>query len=95
MGFYHTHTHTHILPWNLNVKLLILLEKDWNDILLLESVILRLLDIRAAVINCVNGYSHLPRDQTPSQYHSITDGVPGVPQLRGPQDMTEITLKTA
>ena len=69
MGFYHTHTHTHILPWNLSVKLLILLENDWNDILLLESVILRLLDIWAAVINYVNGYSHLPETRP---HHSIT-----------------------
>ena len=58
--------------------------------MLLESVILRLLDIGAAVINYVNGYSHLPRDQTPSQYHSITDGVPGVHHIRRPQDMTKM-----
>ena len=61
----HTHTHSHIA---IKSKCKVT-NFTGNDTLLLESVNSRLLDIRATVINCVNGYAHLPRDQTPSQYH--------------------------
>ena len=82
----HTHAHTHIA---IKSKCKVT-DFTGNDTLLLKSVNLRLLDMRATVINYVNGYAHLPRDQTPSQYHSITDGVPGVHHIRRPQDMTKM-----
>ena len=89
-----THAHTHIAIKSKCKVTDFLLENGQNDILLLESVNLRLLDIRATVINYVNGYAHLSRDQTPSQYHSITDGVPGLHHIRRPQDMTKMHKKT-
>ena len=85
----YTHTHTDIA---IKSKCKVT-DFTGNDTLLLESVNLRLLDIRAAVIHYVNGYVNILTSSETKPHHSITAGVPGVHNIRRPQDMTKMHKK--
>ena len=64
----HAHAHTHLA---IKSKCKVT-DFTGNDTLLLESVNLRLLDMRAAVINYVNGYVNMLTSPETRPHHSIT-----------------------